>query len=82
MQTLRSLTCLSARDCALWAGKMQPAGKFPFRPSEPRKNGCKNDCILNTGQDFEHPNVPPGSSLRRHVLFKALNLPNSGSENL
>ncbi len=37
--------------------------------------------MSNTGADFEHPNVPPGSSLRRHVLFKALNLPNSGSEN-
>ena len=28
--------------------------------------------MSNTGLDFDHPNVPPGSSLRRHVLFKAL----------
>lgn len=37
--------------------------------------------MSNTGLDFDHPNVPPGSSLRHHVLFKVLKLPNSGSEN-
>ena len=37
--------------------------------------------MSDTGADFDHPNVPPGSRLRRHVLFKALNLPNSNSEN-
>lgn len=31
----------------------------------------------NTGSDFDHPNVPIGSVLRRHVLFKALNMPGS-----